>query len=254
MVNALFEMGLARAVTVGLVPAGTGSDLARALRVPRDRPEALRHALLAPGRSVDAGRCTVAGGGAFTFVNIASAGISGMVDEQVNRLPRRGRTAFLRATLSALRRYRCVPVEVEVDGTTLFRGPVLLVAVANGTTFGKGMRIAPEARTDDGLFDVVVVGEVAGLELVRRLPQVYLGRHLGAAPVRHARGRRVRLEPLEALPVLDVDGETYASGSAVFEVQAGAWLFAGDAGGTTVRGASADASPGERFDGTVLDS
>jgi diacylglycerol kinase (ATP) len=223
--NVLLECG--ESVALGIVPAGTGSDLARALRIPRDPGGAVRRALLGPPVPVDAGACEGEHGG-FSFVNIASVGVGGLVDETVNALPRRGRTAFLRATLAALHRYRCVPVRVEVDGEAWYDGPLFLLAVANGTTFGKGMRIAPNARPDDGLFDVVLVGEVAGLELVWRLPQVYLGRHLGARPVRHRRATQVRVQPRAVLPPFDVDGETYPSGAAVFTVRPGALHVAGE--------------------------
>jgi diacylglycerol kinase (ATP) len=84
------------------------------------------------------------------------------VDEAVNAVPNRGRTTFLSATLAALRRYACVPVRVALDGKPWFEGPLFLLAVANGTTFGKGMRVAPRARPDDGTFDVVAVAEVSG--------------------------------------------------------------------------------------------
>ncbi len=217
--NALLDSG--RETTMGLVPAGTGSDLARALRIPRDPVAALRQALLQPPSPLDAGRCE-GPAGRFAFANVASAGIGGLVDVAVNALPTRGRTAFLRATLGALRRYRCVPVRVTLDGRPWFEGPLFLLAVANGTTFGKGMRVAPMAGPDDGLFDVVAVGEVPPWELVLRLPQVYLGRHLGARPIRHAHAREVRLEPLAPLPPFDVDGETYPSGPATFSVAPGA--------------------------------
>ncbi len=224
--NALLATGAA--ATLGIVPAGTGSDLARALSIPREPAEALRRALLGPPLRMDAGRCEGEAGG-FFFINIASAGIGGLVDETVNAIPRRGRTAFLRATLAALRRYRCVPVRVAADGETWYEGPLFLLAVANGTTFGKGMRVTPLARPDDGLFDLVLVGEVAGWELIRRLPQLYLGRHLGAPPVHYRQAREVRLEPLAPLPVFDVDGETYPSGPATFTLLPGALSVAGPA-------------------------
>ena len=219
--GALLAAGAGGAVALGVVPAGTGSDLARALAIPRDPRAALQRALVGPPAALDAGRCEGAAA-TFTFVNVASAGIGGLVDETVNAMPRRGATAFLLATLSALRRYRCVPARVTVDGEAWHEGPLFLLAVANGSTFGKGMRIAPLARPDDGAFDVVLVGEVGGLELVRRLPQVYLGRHLGARPVRYGRARSVRIEPLAPLPAFDVDGETYASGPATFTLLPGA--------------------------------
>jgi diacylglycerol kinase (ATP) len=222
----LLAAGAAGQVTLGLVPAGTGSDLARALAIPRDPVRALERALLGAPQSMDAGEFS-GEAASFTFLNIASAGIGGMVDEFVNAMPRRGLTAFLRGTVRALRRYRCVPVRVELDGAAWYEGRVLLVAVANGVSFGKGMRAAPNALLDDGLFDVVLVTEVGGLELLLRLPLVYLGRHLGLEQVRAARARTVHLQPLAPLPVFDADGETYPSGAATFVVRPGALRVAG---------------------------
>ena len=226
VVNALLAAGVGERITLGVVPAGTGSDLARALAVPRDERTALARALLGPPAPLDAGRCEGARGG-FYFVNIASAGIGGQVDEMVNALAGRGTTAFLHATLAALRRYRCVPVRIALDGEAWYEGPILVAAVANGTSFGKGMRVAPRASTDDGLFDVVVAGEIGGLDLLRRLPQLYLGWHLRARPVRYRRARIVRLEPLAPLPVFDADGETYPSGPATFTLLPAALRVAG---------------------------
>lgn len=222
----LLAAGAGERVVLGLVPAGTGSDLARALRIPRRLSAALARALSGPAARVDAGRCE-GERGSFFFLNEASAGIAGMVDEMVNAVPDRGTTAFLVATLRAIRRYRPLPMRIEVDGERWHEGPTLLATVANGTTFGKGMRIAPGARVDDGLFDVIVVGDVRGAELLRRLPQVYLGTHLSARPVKARCGRLVRLEPLAPLPLFDVDGETYPSGAATFEVLPGALQVAG---------------------------
>jgi diacylglycerol kinase (ATP) len=224
--GALLEAGVGRRVTIGVVPAGTGSDLARALAIPRETSAALTRALTGIGEPLDAGRCT-GERASFYFINEASAGIGGLVDEMVNAMPRRGRTAFLIATLRALRRYEAVPMRIEVDGERWHEGPTFLATVANGTTFGKGMRIAPDALLDDGLFDVIAVGEVKGLDLLRRLPQVYLGKHLRARPVRVRRGKVVRLEPLAPAPAFDADGETYASGPAMFEVLPGALRVAG---------------------------
>ena len=218
-------LGCGAPATLGIVPAGTGSDLARPLAIPRDPVQALRRALLGPPAAIDAGRCD--GERGFFFVNIASAGVSGMVDETVNAVAKRGRTTFLRCTLTALRRYRCVPVRVWADGGEWFAGPILLLAVANGTTFGKGMRVAPGALLDDGLFDLVAVGEVAGFQLARRLPQLYFGKHLGAKPVRFRQAREVRLEPEAPLPPFDVDGETYPSGPVTFRVLPAALRVAG---------------------------
>jgi diacylglycerol kinase (ATP) len=225
----LLAAGAGESVTLGIVPAGTGSDLARALALPRRPARALERALLGPPRPIDAGACSGAAA-SFDFVNVASAGIGGLVDELVNAMPRRGLTAFVRGTVRALRRYRCVPVEVALDGAPWFAGRVLLVAMANGVSFGKGMRAAPGAVVDDGLFDVVLVTEVGGFELLRKLPLVYFGRHLGLEQVRVARARTVHLRPLAPLPVFDADGETYPSGEATFVVRPAALRVAGAPG------------------------
>jgi diacylglycerol kinase (ATP) len=223
--NALLETGTSDEVVLGVVPAGTGSDLARVLGLPRHPEEALRRALLGPAKSLDAGRCE-GEASEFFFANIASAGIGGLVDQAVNAIPDRGRTAFLAAALGAFRAYRCASVRVDVDGERWFEGRILVLAVANGTTFGKGMRIAPRARPDDGLFDVVLVKEISAVQLVLHLPQLYMGRHMRARPVRSVRAREVRIEPLEKMPPFDVDGETYQSGAATFTVQPGRLRFA----------------------------
>jgi diacylglycerol kinase (ATP) len=141
-----------------------------------------------------------------------------LVDQEVNALPRRSQTAYLSATLRALGRYRPVPCRIAVDGDPWYEGDVFLLAVANGRSFGKGMRIAPKAEVADGLADIVLVEEVPRWQLPLRLPQLYLGRHLNAAPVRCRRGRRVEIEPLGELPPFDVDGEEMVSGAAAIEI------------------------------------
>lgn len=217
----ILAAGAASAVSLGLVPLGTGCDFARALALPKRPSQAFQLALEGEARPVDAGVIHGFWGREF-FVNVASAGISGLVDELVNANPRRGTLAFLTSTLRALRRYQPAVATVEVDGQTLYSGPILLAAVANGTSFGKGMRIAPLARVDDGVLDVVVVEAVRGLQLVRRLPLVYLGRHVRLPQVRFARGREVRLDFANPLPPFDVDGECVASAPSTFSVMAGA--------------------------------
>ena len=158
-------------------------------------------------------------------LNVASAGISGLVDELVNAQGVRGSTAFLTATLTALRRYRPFTARVEVDGELWHDGGVFLLAVANGRSFGKGMRIAPRAEVDDGLADLVLVKPLPGWLVPLELPRLYLGHHLGSRYVDWRRARHVRLEPAGGLPPFDVDGETLPSGAADFEILPGALRF-----------------------------
>lgn len=216
--NRLLETGCADRVALGLVPAGTGSDVARLLGLPRDPAEALRRALGDTPRPLDAIAVATAGGERRYVVNVFSAGISGLVGPAVNAIPDRGPAAYLVATLSALLRYQPATGRVLVDGEPLYRGPFFLVAVANGVYFGKGMKVAPLARLDDGLADVVVIGEVPRWQLPLRLLQFLTGRHLGLPFVHFKRGKTARLEPESPLGPLDLDGENVPASAADFTV------------------------------------
>lgn len=204
----VLELGLGGRVALGLVAAGTGCDLARSLGLPMDPPRCLDHLLAAVPRPLDALRLELADGRRRFVVNVTSAGISGLVAAAVNARPRRGKSAFLTATLGAMARYRPPRCRVTADGEPFYEGEIYLLAVANGPTFGRNMKIAPSAELDDGAAEVVLVEPMPPWELPFRLAQLYRGSHLGARPVRHRRATRVRLEPLEPFPALDLDGET----------------------------------------------
>jgi YegS/Rv2252/BmrU family lipid kinase len=217
--------GLGGACEIGLLPLGTGGDLARTLGLGRD-PEAALAALAAgKRRAVDAGRARLrdrAGREATAwFLNEASAGISGLTTELVNSAPKQlgGRISFLLGTLRAIARYTFPGVCVSVDGEPRHEGPLSLATACNGRFFGGGMPIAPEARLDDGLLDVVLVPGFSRARLLRSLPSLYAGTHLAKAGVGFARGRRIELEPLGADPVwIELDGEPLGTLPARIEV------------------------------------
>ncbi len=224
-VNTLFQTGTQDRVALGLVPAGTGSDLARTLGLPREPRLALERALTAAPWPLDALAIQVNGREPHWALNVASAGISGLVDELVNAQPVRGTTAFLTATLKALRLYRPFAGRIELDGEPWYDGEVFVLAIANGRSFGKGMQVAPRAEVDDGLADVVLVRPMPRWQIPLRMPRIYLGTHLSQPSVAWRRARRVRLEPAGPLPPFDVDGELLASGAATFEMLPGAVRF-----------------------------
>jgi diacylglycerol kinase (ATP) len=220
--NVLLARRDAAQVPVGLIPVGTGSDLARALHVPTDPHAALERALAAAPRPLDVLAVATDDGRQRYVLNVASAGISGVVDTAVNAQPHRGRAAYLRATIGAVRRYRPVPCRIVADGEPWYEGPLFLLAVANGTSFGRGMCIAPQARTDDGLADLVLIGAVPIRQLLLRLPQLYRGTHLGSRHVRWRRAARIRLEAAAPLPPFDLDGDVFPSAAAEFTLLPGA--------------------------------
>jgi diacylglycerol kinase (ATP) len=159
------------------------------------------------------------------FLNIASFGVGGLVDRLVNDTPKwmGGTPAFFLGTMRGLARYRPQRVRVTLDDGAPRETEIVNLAVANGRFFGGGMQIAPEARIDDGRFDVV------GLEMgvrgsMRLTARIYQGRHLGQPGVTFERARVVRAEPVTPGDhvLLDVDGEAPGRLPATFTVRPGA--------------------------------
>jgi len=212
LVNLALNAVAGSTVPLGVVPAGTGNDLARALELPhRDPGAAAARAAeaLAAGRfrTVDLGRVAAAGAAAGAgpdtgaggwFGTVLACGLDSRVNDRANRMTwPHGKTRYdlaLLAELAALRpvRFRLAleghpgPSELELDAT--------LIAVGNATSYGGGMRMCPEARLDDGLFDITVVGPIGRLDLVRTVPRLYRGTHLAHPAVSVLRAARVTIE------------------------------------------------------------
>jgi diacylglycerol kinase (ATP) len=220
--NRILEAGRGGDVALGLVPAGTGSDLARCLQLPRRPQAALDRALTCEPRPFDVLEISTDAGERRFVINVASAGISGAVDMIVNAIPGRGQATFMLATLQALWRYKPVPCRVTVDGEELYDGPFFVVAVGNGRFFGRGMKVTPDAEVDDGLADVVVVPPVPLWQLPYRMPQFLSGRHVALEKVLSKRGTSIRFEPRGDFPPYDIDGEVFPSGAATVRLVAGA--------------------------------
>lgn len=216
VVSGLLGAGVAHEAQVGVLPMGRGRDLPRTLGIPADLPSAIEALGRGATRRIDAMRVRYRdrGGADRTVhgINVTSLGLSGLTVELVDRAPRLlgGSFAFLIGALGSIARYRPARVRVVADGQELSDEKVVLVAAANGRFFGGGMQIAPDARPDDGLLDLVVVREVSKGGLVRALPSLYRGSHLSHPAVSVRRATRVEAtsEDPGAPPVrIDVDGE-----------------------------------------------
>jgi diacylglycerol kinase family enzyme len=113
---------------------------------------------------------------------------------------------------------RTPQLEVVVDDQPVYQGPTLLAAVANGKYFGGSMMIAPDAEVDDGQFDVVVIRGMGRLQVLRKLPKIYSGRHLSEPEVEVYRGRQVHIRAPYDEVLLEMDGEQPGKLSAEFRI------------------------------------
>ena len=204
-------------VPLGIVAVGSGNDVAAALDLPvHDVPAAL--AVVERGlrggetREIDAVAVSEPGGATHRwYISALCSGIDAAVADHAARLSwPSGGGRYVRALLAELTAFTPYGYRITADGHT-WEQSATLVTVANTAMFGGGMRIAPDARPDDGLLDLVVADGVSRTTLMRVFPRIYRGRHVGHPAVSIRRARSVRIEPLTALganpPAAIADGE-----------------------------------------------
>ena len=201
---------------LGIIPAGTGNDVARYLDIPRSDP-VLAGDVVARGkeRVIDLARV-----GSVYFVSVLAAGFDAIVNERANAMTwPKGQMRYNLATLAELRVLAPIPSVLELDGVEQ-RLDATLVAVGNGPSFGGGLRITEGAELDDGLLDVVVIKPLSKLGLLRTYPKLFKGTHVHHPQYRHHRVRRVTV----AAPgiVAYADGERIGALPLTIEVAPGA--------------------------------
>ena len=229
-VNGFYEpdgTAIAPDAELGIVCRGTGCDYIKSHGIPKREDEAIALLTRDRRRTVDVGslRFQDASGSQRQrlFCNIAEAGLGGAVVQRVNQRSKRlgGFASFLLSTLTTFTTYRNTPMTLSFDGGP----PETLVAadlvVGIGSYFGGGMRVLPDARLDDGLFDVLVMGDFDRSEFFTNIWRVYRGTHLTHPKIRHLRARTVTVDSPEPL-LLEVDGELAGVAPATFSLLPGA--------------------------------
>ncbi|MGZ5399864.1 MAG: diacylglycerol/lipid kinase family protein [Nocardioides sp.] len=193
------------ATHLGIIPAGTGNDVARYLDLPRkDLAAAADRVIASTPRRIDLARS-----GGRWFVTVLAAGFDAVVNERANemRWPR-GQMRYNLATLAELRTFEPIPYVLELDGATK-RLDAMLVAVGNGPSFGGGLRVCEGAVLDDGLLDVVIIKPMSRGGLIRTYPRLFKGTHVTHPQYEHHRVRSVTV----AAPgiVTYADGERFGA-------------------------------------------
>jgi len=206
---------------MAVVPVGSGNDFLKTVGVPTDVKQACAVARSGTARRFDMVRLssldpsTPRPLGPFLFVNAAGFGFDAAVVSEANSLKRlRGLPLYVVAVFRAVRRYECPELRITVPADAVRSRPspdswtqrVLLLACANGRFYGGGMKIAPDARPDDGLLEVCVADAMGRLKIVRYLPRLVAGTHVSLGEVRMLRCPRLELELTEPT-LLQLDGD-----------------------------------------------
>ncbi|GAA4087757.1 diacylglycerol kinase [Nonomuraea soli] len=187
-------------VPLGIIPAGTGNDIASAFGLPyKDTLTAADVVLGGSPRVVDAARIADE-----WFAGVVCCGFDSRVNERANRLTRpRGMAKYLVALAQELRSFQPIPFRVVLDEREVLELEAMLVAVGNTCSYGAGMKVCPSALYDDGLLDVTILGAVGKGEFLRTFPRVFKGTHVSHPAVITRRARSVRVEAPDVVAYAD---------------------------------------------------
>lgn len=214
--EAVSEMAGKNAVLY-IVPGGTGNDFARAFGLPKDPIEAFKQQLSGRTVSIDCGKVND-----LYFLNISGSGFDVEVLRRTEELKAiyPGEKAYHKAVISVIGKYRAFEADLTLDDGQTEHIRSTIVEVSNGQCIGGGMRVAPDAQLNDGLFDVVVVRTVPHLAIPLLLPLFKLGLHTKLPFARVKRAKRVDLRAKGM--IVNIDGELVAMDEAHFEILPGA--------------------------------
>lgn len=214
VVNGFFENGqmINPQALFGIICSGTGSDFIKTAGVPRDFRHSVKHLAGQNFKLIDLGWMRHKDhSGKMTeryFINIASFGVGGAADAIVNKSskPLGGKVAFLMATARAGLFFKNQSVTITLDKKTVLERKIFNLAIANGKFFGAGMMVAPMAEIDDGILEVVSLGDLSFMERLKLSTAIRTGAHIYMPKIEHWRAKEVLAESPENV-LLDVDGE-----------------------------------------------
>lgn len=197
-----------------LIPAGTGNDFARTMNLDLDLPVAsLSYALTHQPTSVDLGRVN-----GMYFAEILSTGFDSMVNERANRMRIRSKIKYDLAMLLELPVFEPLEYEISVDGGKMTTR-AMLIAVANGISYGGGMKICPNSDIQDGLFDLMILEPVSKIEFLKVFPKVFKGTHITHPKVRILQGKKITIN---SKAIAYADGERIGQLPITAEIAPGA--------------------------------
>ncbi len=220
-------------VELGVLPSGTGGDFRRTLGMPNDSRDAAQALRDGSTKLIDAGKVTFLNHEnkqvSRYFLNVASFGLSASIIERVktttslNWLPNdllRGKTSFALSTLQEVLGLNFITVRVKIDGKAEKSLNTINFCVCNSRFFGGGMKIAPDAQINDGLLDVVNIGDIKTAKIILNAYKLYNGTHIDLAEVKSTKATHVEVSPFDKHQEIhiEIDGELPGRLPATFEI------------------------------------
>ena len=192
LVNLCLQLVAEKPICLGVIPAGTGNDFARATGFNGKSVDEI-FSIFSRSKPVkiDLGKAVSADESKW-FVQVLSTGFDAIVNSLANKMTwPRGKSKYTIATILILSRFKSIPYMVEIDGR-IFEQNAMLLAVANGESYGGGMRICPGASNSDGIFDVLIVRPVTKIVLLTIFPKVFKGNHIPHPKIDVYKGKYVK--------------------------------------------------------------
>lgn len=226
VVNGFFEDGSLINENSRLVvfSRGTGSDLIRTLGIDKNIESLLEVLARDQEKQLDVGHlsffCADGSMSERYFLNVADIGIGAETANRVNKHSKRlsGFISFMLGTLSTVLMYKNINFEVLIDDSMKLNEIMNSVIIANGKYFGGGMMVAPDAVMDDGFFDIIILGNLSKLDIIKSFPLIYKGKHMKHPKLTHYKGRKVEVKS-GVKGLIEVDGEIPGRDDAVFELK-----------------------------------
>jgi len=223
LVNTLHDMGvLAQTDAIGLVPVGTGNDLARSLALPEALPDALAVACTAAPRGMDALAVQRNNSTERLALNVCVGGFGGYIDKAISKGPKSllGPLAYVMGAAQVLPKLRRYDLTLTLDGTTVSCSDILNVVVANAATAAGGIHVAPDADPFDGQLNVVTVRAGSPSQIAGVVRQVLTGCYTNHPLVTAYTAQSIQIETDPPL-VCNADGELLSYAPDAFVVKPG---------------------------------